>query len=100
MNRPMLPRIPQLRQMPPLQPLSQAPTLLHLRQLKSLLRKNQAVGSLLQPKAAKQSIKTPVGFDWRPGFTSRRAGQMAGPLSFAVFTDQRQACHMQVKNRR
>ena len=58
MNRRILPQTPQLRLKPLLQ-LNQAPMLhlMRLHRLKNRLPKSQAVGYLLQLKAAKQSIK-------------------------------------------
>ena len=63
MNRRMLQQTPQLRLKPPLQ-LNQAPMLhpMQLHRLKNRLPKSQAVGYLLQLKAAKQSIKALSAF--------------------------------------
>jgi hypothetical protein len=65
MNRRILPQTPQLRLTPLLQ-LNQAPKLhlmrLHRHRLKNRLPKSQAVGYLLQLKAAKQSIKALSAF--------------------------------------
>ena len=63
MNRRILPQTPQLRLTPLLQ-LNQAPMLhpMQPHRLKNRLPKSQAVGYLLQLKAAKQSIKALSAF--------------------------------------
>ena len=84
----MLPQTPQLRQTLPLQ-LNQAPKLrlMQPHRLKNRLPKSQAVGYLLQLKAAKQSIKgADDGFDrLAPGVYLIRGLANGRPLVFWRF---------------